>query len=112
MVARSRVVPRFRSLSHREVAAVVDSLSGLPPVTKSFRLAALNLREANRKSRSWLERRSQQQASRACPLSRLVQGLFASVQTDGKVSGLQIVEQLIYLGLASDPATLISVSPP
>jgi hypothetical protein len=63
-------------------------------------------------SKTWTERRDQSKKVKSSAIVDLLKALFNSLEVDstGKVRGLQVVEQLIFLGLATEPAALMKVN--
>ena len=64
-------------------------------------------------SKNWTERQEYSKKGKSSALVDLLKALFNSLEVDttGKVRGLHVVEQLIFLGLATEPAALMKVTP-
>ena len=88
----------------------------LPLLRKPFQFNASyikvkNIQAAEFQSKNWTERREPTKKVKNSALVDLLKALFNSLIVDstGKVRGLKVVEQLIFLGLATEPASLIKV---
>ena len=67
---------------------------------------------AELQSKNWTERREKSKKVKSSALIDLLKALFNSLEVDtaGKVRGLHVVEQLIFLGLATEPAAFMKVT--
>ncbi|CAG9321274.1 unnamed protein product [Blepharisma stoltei] len=87
------------------------SVDKLPALRKPFKIDSSLIQAAEYEAKVWLERRIPAQQVKHQTLEDLLRALFSALSVDenGKVNGLRIVEQLISLGLASEPASLIKI---
>ena len=88
----------------------------LPQIRKPFHFApsyakVTKIQAAELQAKNWAERREPIKKIKGSALVDLLKALFNSLEVDstGKVRGLKVVEQLIFLGLATEPASLIKV---
>lgn len=114
------------SYSYRDSQKVEDLLKKLtlrnssedrlPLIQKPFKFNAsyakvIPNQAADIQAKNWATRREPLKKVKSSALVDLLKALFNSLEVDsaGKVRGLKVVEQLIFLGLATEPASLIKV---
>ena len=88
----------------------------LPKIRKPYQFNAsyakvIQIQAAEQQAKNWAERIEPSKKVKNSALVDLLKALFNSLEVDsqGKVRGLKLVEQLIFLGLATEPASLIKV---
>ena len=88
-----------------------SSTTKLPALRPGFRLPNVLLASAKMETTTWLKGRHNYYNPMSKGLADLLHALFESLDLDsvGRADGLTVVEQLISLGLASEPAVLITV---
>ena len=99
-----------------EVSQRTSSAEKLPYIKKPYQFnpsfkTVNSTQGAELQSKNWTEKREPSKKVKNSSLIDLLRALFNSLEVDSanKVRGLKVVEQLIFLGLATEPAALMKV---